>query len=838
MLRFFVITWVLCVAMFIEGFSQSSLQSAISTYSYHPLSADKQSWQRLNLWLSCGYFRVTTPGANSDSSLIYVAHRLGLTRLLIAAEGIDDPELLTQSKWFDERKPGAGILALSRSSGKKHLELLILIGAYYTFQPNKKCCGTKDSAEDYLKKAIDESKLLNEKKLGKLASILLGKLYAQLGDRVNGDPVFNQLINECQKENDRATEARVLAYRGMYTRLGAASAKLSVEDIMEEKIGYLEKAGQLYHQLNNLEDEINVMAVGAMYYAAISRFDDAYNSLLKTYQLENSIGYPYTHYTSDNIAMTTIAQGKFGEPLKYSMESVKVSEKIHDSVGLADFYTRLSVLYYTEGGREDESLKWMLKALNCYIIAKNSNVYPNLINIVEVMGVKGKQREALDLLLNTEKKVPPVDSNDVIFRDIAFAYGYLGIKQYDFAERYALQADSIQKLAQFVSVNSKFQRTMILPLFGQIYFEKGQYTKARKYFDQYFTDSSRIPVLAADMEIYPSLLALDSIFHDAPSAVKHYKLYTQLLDSNFRVSKVRQAEELQVIYQTEEQKKQITLLNQQAKLEEANLKQATLVKNVTIGGIVAVLIIAGLLYRQNRQKQKSSNVITQKNELLQHLLTEKEWLLKEIHHRVKNNLQIVMSLLNSQSAYIDNDAALTAIHDSQHRVHAMSLIHQKLYGSENVSSIDMASYIRELASYLHDSFNTGQRIRFEYNIIPLELDVSQAVPLGLILNEAITNSIKYAFPDNTDGIINISLSNSDSNHYLLSISDNGIGMPAHFTGKKPGSLGMSLMEGLSEDLDGKFTIENSNGTVIKISFVYDNSVKRADTYTSSFVTNN
>ena len=82
------------------------------------------------------------------------------------------------------------------------------------------------------------------------------------------------------------------------------------------------------------------------------------------------------------------------------------------------------------------------------------------------------------------------------------------------------------------------------------------------------------------------------------------------------------------------------------------------------------------------------------------MLTEKEWLLKEIHHRVKNNLQIVMSLLNSQSAYIDNEPALTAIHDSQHRVHAMSLIHQKLYSSENVSSIDMSLYIRELVSYL------------------------------------------------------------------------------------------------------------------------------------------
>jgi two-component system, sensor histidine kinase PdtaS len=166
----------------------------------------------------------------------------------------------------------------------------------------------------------------------------------------------------------------------------------------------------------------------------------------------------------------------------------------------------------------------------------------------------------------------------------------------------------------------------------------------------------------------------------------------------------------------------------------------------------------------------------------------------------------------------------------------MSLIHQKLYNTENVSSIDMSSYIRELATYLSDSFNTGRRIRFEYNIDPLEMDVSQAIPLGLILNEAITNSIKYAFPENRNGLISISLSNTSPGHYLLSISDNGIGMPDDI--KKTGSLGMSLMKGLSEDLDGSFSIENNNGTVIRILFVHDTSVKRPDSLVSSFVTSN
>jgi len=168
----------------------------------------------------------------------------------------------------------------------------------------------------------------------------------------------------------------------------------------------------------------------------------------------------------------------------------------------------------------------------------------------------------------------------------------------------------------------------------------------------------------------------------------------------------------------------------------------------------------------------------------------------------------------------------------------MSLIHQKLYNTENVSAIDMSLYIREMVSYLSESFNTGQRIRFEFAIEPLETDVSQAVPLGLILNEAITNAIKYAFPDNRTGVISISLSNTSPRQYLLVISDNGIGMLEQFSSKKPGSLGMSLMEGLSEDLDGKFSVENKNGTTIKVSFTHDVNVKRPDVLATSNVSNN
>ncbi len=245
--------------------------------------------------------------------------------------------------------------------------------------------------------------------------------------------------------------------------------------------------------------------------------------------------------------------------------------------------------------------------------------------------------------------------------------------------------------------------------------------------------------------------------------------------------------------------------------------------------MIIILIIAYMGYRQrqfsNNQLQLKQNEINVQNQALQHLiadkdrlLDEKDWLLQEVHHRVKNNLQIVMSLLNTQSAFLKNNAALAAIRESQNRVQAIALIHQKLYSSSNVAYIDIAVYINELVNYLADSYNAHDRgIRFEQQIEPAKMDVTQAIPIGLMLNEAITNSIKYAFP-NRRGFINISLGTIDDNNMMLNIADDGIGLPEDFDIKDASSLGMEMMKALSKQLDGNLKIEDNDGVVITFVF--------------------
>ena len=811
------VCFLLLIVLPIEAAAQSYTRPTVTNTLYHPPSAGKASWQRLNLFLSATYFRVVKEGeVDFNSCLLYASRSLGLSRISILAEGIDDPELIAQSQWIDQRDPAKAMSTLSQTKGKKHLEQMILLGSYYAFQPQTNY--GKDSVEYFLTKAIYEARTLKEKQLERQGLCLLGKMYFEVNDVQHGDSVFNQLIRDCKDAGDKETEARALMYKGLFPAYSPATTPNRIADF--------QKAADIYHQLNDKEGEINALMDAAYMLVTTFQLRQANDLFLKALQLSESIKYPYTHYITDALAMVTGFESKFGEPLKYTLQTIKTAETTRDSIGWAYFYSRLGSLYATEGQREQESLEWHLKALDRFVRVEDAALSQNLYSVAGLMNELGRAREALNLVSNVSKEVPPKLPRDTIFYNLSFAICYKGLNQYQLAEQYTIEAERVQERS--AALRGAYQRAMISLVYGLIFFDDKKFERSKKYLEQYLSYPSATRILTNEIQTYVRLIAIDSIFNDAASAVKHYKRYTLLLDSNFRVSKVRQAEELQVLYQTEEKESQIALLNQQAKLEQAGVKQARLEKNMSIAGAVAVLAIAGLLYRQNRQKQKSNQVVTRKNDQLQHLLTEKEWLLKEIHHRVKNNLQIVMSLLNSQTVYIDNEPALTAIHDSQHRVHAMSLIHQKLYGSENVSTIDMSIYIRELVTYLSESFDTGQRIRFAYDIEPLEMDVSQAVPLGLILNEAITNAIKYAFPDGRSGIISLSLTTTAPQHYVLRVSDNGIGISANLNSKK-GSLGMSLMEGLSEDLNGSFAIENDHGTIIKVAFVQDRIVKQPNT---------
>ncbi len=214
---------------------------------------------------------------------------------------------------------------------------------------------------------------------------------------------------------------------------------------------------------------------------------------------------------------------------------------------------------------------------------------------------------------------------------------------------------------------------------------------------------------------------------------------------------------------------------------------------------------------------------------------EKEVLLREIHHRVKNNLQIISSLLNLQSSYIKNEDILEIFRDSQNRIKSMAVIHEQLYQSEDFTGINVGNYIKSLSQSLFDSYNvSGSLIKLNICVENIKFDIDTAIPLGLLINELLTNSLKHAFPCIHDGQVSlnelypeymqdvnclISLKlESRNGEYILIVDDNGVGIPKDYDYKNSGTLGFQLINSLVIQLDGSINLDRSRGTEFTIKF--------------------
>ena len=272
---------------------------------------------------------------------------------------------------------------------------------------------------------------------------------------------------------------------------------------------------------------------------------------------------------------------------------------------------------------------------------------------------------------------------------------------------------------------------------------------------------------------------------------------------------------------TAETNNRISILQTEMELSQKEntikLQEAQLSKNRILQ--VFILILSGILvvflfvvYRLFLRKKKYSQLLEKKNK-------EKEFLLKEIHHRVKNNLETISSLLSLQTSKMQNTEVRRIMAETQNRVQSMGMIHQRLYQGDNMKEIEMKSFFENLGSHIIDSFDASERVRFVSEMEPFRLDVDLAIPIGLIVNELISNSLKYAFPENRFGEIEARLLEKNDHLYLI-VSDNGIGMtsdpPILGTG-----FGSELIRLLTLQLDGKMTLQNQKGTAILFEFQHN-----------------
>lgn len=593
-------------------------------------------------------------------------------------------------------------------------------------------------------------------------------------------------------------------------------------DDIPKKAGYFKKAAALYNKAQAYNDEANVWCDVSVLYNSIDDTETSIQYAKKAIEVKKRHKNPDLYKEYAMLGLNYRVQGKYQSALSYALAAEKMSD--HSTVDkqmLSIIYDLIATIY-SELKYYDQSVTYYKKAIE---VSKEINdtegVNSITINTARDLFGRNKVTEALEIL-NGATKYHNNKNWDIEYSAL-YILIYCKLNKFDKAGYY------YNRLLKYSEQNSKHKNHIrdekMYYAMIEYLLKSGQAEKAYMYIERLKNLAKINNDLYNLAEVEQTNFEIDSATGNYLGAIQHLKASKQLNDSLFNINNTKQFADLQLKYETEKKDKNISLLKQQGQLQTERLQNEVIVRYVFIASLVILFIILGLLYSRYCIKQRNNKIleakqeeINQQNKVLLQLVDEKEWLLKEIHHRVKNNLQIVISLLNSQSAYLDNEDALLAIQNSQNRMHAMSLIHQKLYQTENLSSIEMGWYIKELVNYLTDCFITESKIRFEIDTDDIALDVAQAVPLGLILNEAISNAIKYAFPDKR-GTISISFKKTKECEYLLKIADNGVGLPENFENEERDSLGMNLMTGLAHQLDGEFNIVSDNGVTITINFI-------------------
>ncbi len=468
----------------------------------------------------------------------------------------------------------------------------------------------------------------------------------------------------------------------------------------------------------------------------------------------------------NNLAVVYRLLKSYDDAIRIYQKSLKIKESIKDSTGVAVTYTNMGLVYgymndYDQSIKHLQFAKQVFEAIGQVGEAKSVNI--SLGNSLYEMGRIEEASKVLEELLG---------------------YDFSGVRPYEI-------------------IMSKM-------LLAQIYITQKKYAAANQLLDNIEPEIRETTFNKVKSNFYElKAYALNGLKqHEAAyTAMLEHKLYADTLQSEERL---RLEKDMETKYLTKEKENQI-------QIQELELQKNRRERTAYIAALLALGLIFLLGYRLLRLRKKANLLLSEKNAQIEKALNEKEVLLKEIHHRVKNNLQIISSLLSLQSRQIADPKAQEAIQEGRNRVNSMALIHKNLYQDEDLVGVDAVEYIDNLTESLVSNYNIKeQRIAIAKDVDPMTLDVDTIIPLGLILNELISNALKYAFPDDDrPGKMYVALK-CEGEGLRLRIADNGRGLPPDFDVENLRSLGFRLVKAFTQKLEGHLKIASDNGTKVEI----------------------
>ncbi|MDB5222991.1 MAG: signal transduction histidine kinase, partial [Chitinophagaceae bacterium] len=431
-------------------------------------------------------------------------------------------------------------------------------------------------------------------------------------------------------------------------------------DDLKEKIKLNEQAAQLFGQAGNKEEQANTIKHLGDLQLVNGDFKKALTELQEALDIFKEIHYSELQGVYDLMSSVSIQSGNYADALKYGLLAMKTAESLNDSSSqLSTIYNHLgATMFYLNN--QDQSAQYYQKALS--IVFKNKDtgsVFVIVHNLANAFVRANKPSEAIDILKSTEKNYVLPDPLSQVLIYSSLVYAYTEMKQYESANHY------VKKL---LDISAK--RDVTDGLQGDIYNSIIKYYLAIKQYREVvkycaFNEAycKKYGVVKNLISNYRNWYRADSALGNFDAALSHYKMLTAINDSSFNETKIKQISELQIQYETEKKDNDIQLLSKQGLLQKKELQQASVLRNVTLAAFALLIIVLILLYYGFRLKQIANHKlelkqreINQKNQELTNMLAEKEWWLKEVHHRVKNNLHTIICLLESQAMYLDKDA--------------------------------------------------------------------------------------------------------------------------------------------------------------------------------------
>ena len=491
------------------------------------------------------------------------------------------------------------------------------------------------------------------------------------------------------------------------------------------------------------------------------------------------------------LAIVYDIQGKTEDAAALYIEVAKFYEEENNLEELSKAYNNLGVLFFYSDNLE-KSWDYYLKSMEIdEKLGNDIGVAESLINLAAISNKWDKNDEALKYLLRGQEIAERYPENNwirrAIYEGLANCYNYR--ESYDSSLFYYHAALPIFAAEQDIRGTLSCYNGIIAG-----YYNLDEYDSAILFLDKAEKLSHEIEDIIIRKKRNELAASLYAAIGDHEKAYDYQEAFIVDNDSTNNLERLRITGDLEEKYQAEQRENEIS------KLQIAQ-QQSENQRNILMLVAALVVLAAVFLFMLVKSKSKSNKVIAKS-------LAEKETLLKEIHHRVKNNLQVVSSLLSMQSRFIKDEEAIGAVSEGQSRVESMALIHQKLYQENNLSGVKAKEYIEDLAEILRQSYSINENVEFEYMVDDLTIDVDTIIPIGLILNELICNSLKYAFPEGKDGCVKIRLEEKQD-QLQLEVSDDGIGSNGQSSDK---SFGMVLIESLAMKLKASLQTSAEGGT--------------------------